>query len=129
MRRSCDFVDVFEYVISHGFVLRAGTHFLRHARFAMLMRERGRSSMVERQLPKLHTRVRFPSPAPILQALQYEVAGRPLRTPRAPQCLAAFHCWSGAIGFRWKADPRAGRITATCGADVTSMLSFGHSQV
>ena len=26
---------------------------------------RGRSSMVERQLPKLHTRVRFPSPAPI----------------------------------------------------------------
>src|ERR1700730_2239385 len=28
--------------------------------------ERGRSSMVERQLPKLHTRVRFPSPAPTL---------------------------------------------------------------
>ena len=27
---------------------------------------RGRSSMVERQLPKLHTRVRFPSPAPTL---------------------------------------------------------------
>src|SRR6185295_6044431 len=27
-------------------------------------RIRGRSSMVERQLPKLHTRVRFPSPAP-----------------------------------------------------------------
>jgi hypothetical protein len=26
--------------------------------------DRGRSSMVERQLPKLHTRVRFPSPAP-----------------------------------------------------------------
>ena len=28
-------------------------------------RSRGCSSMVERQLPKLHTRVRFPSPAPI----------------------------------------------------------------
>src|SRR5262249_38753169 len=27
-------------------------------------KSRGRSSMVERQLPKLHTRVRFPSPAP-----------------------------------------------------------------
>src|SRR5690606_29157125 len=27
---------------------------------------RGCSSMVERQLPKLHTRVRFPSPAPAL---------------------------------------------------------------
>src|SRR5450631_282766 len=27
-------------------------------------RDCGRSSMVERQLPKLHTRVRFPSPAP-----------------------------------------------------------------
>ena len=31
--------------------------------FAMV-RACGRSSMVERQLPKLHTRVRFPSPAP-----------------------------------------------------------------
>ena len=30
------------------------------------MSECGRSSMVERQLPKLHTRVRFPSPAPRL---------------------------------------------------------------
>ena len=29
--------------------------------------ECGRSSMAERQLPKLHTRVRFPSPAPILR--------------------------------------------------------------
>jgi hypothetical protein len=29
-----------------------------------LVSRRGRSSMVERQLPKLHTRVRFPSPAP-----------------------------------------------------------------
>jgi hypothetical protein len=31
----------------------------------------GRSSMVERQLPKLHTRVRFPSPAPILSRFCY----------------------------------------------------------
>jgi hypothetical protein len=30
-----------------------------------ILESRGRSSMVERQLPKLHTRVRFPSPAPI----------------------------------------------------------------
>jgi hypothetical protein len=30
---------------------------------------RGRSSMVERQLPKLHTRVRFPSPAPALSRI------------------------------------------------------------
>ena len=29
-----------------------------------MLKPRGRSSMVERQLPKLHTRVRFPSPAP-----------------------------------------------------------------
>jgi hypothetical protein len=29
--------------------------------------ECGRSSMAERQLPKLHTRVRFPSPAPRCQ--------------------------------------------------------------
>lgn len=30
----------------------------------MVRAECGRSSMVERQLPKLHTGVRFPSPAP-----------------------------------------------------------------
>jgi hypothetical protein len=32
----------------------------------------GRSSMAERQLPKLHTRVRFPSPAPLLSAAPAE---------------------------------------------------------
>lgn len=31
----------------------------------LLRQHRGRSSMVERQLPKLDTRVRFPSPAPL----------------------------------------------------------------
>ena len=37
----------------------------RTARSRLIKGERcGRSSMVERQLPKLHTRVRFPSPAP-----------------------------------------------------------------
>jgi hypothetical protein len=36
-----------------------------------LLSERGRSSMVERQLPKLHTRVRFPSPAPTLSQFQH----------------------------------------------------------
>ena len=30
----------------------------------VMIKVRGRSSMAERQLPKLHTRVRFPSPAP-----------------------------------------------------------------
>src|SRR5215813_4585900 len=63
------FLDVFECVIAAFFAPRDGTHFLRHARFAMLVRERGRSSMVERQLPKLHTRVRFPSPAPSLSSV------------------------------------------------------------
>src|SRR6266480_4301593 len=33
-----------------------------------ISRYRGRSSMAERQLPKLHTRVRFPSPAPKLSS-------------------------------------------------------------
>src|SRR5436305_13249389 len=32
----------------------------------------GRSSMAERQLPKLHTRVRFPSPAPTLSCVPGE---------------------------------------------------------
>src|SRR5437660_12121316 len=41
----------------------------RMARSRLIRRHgRGRSSMVERQLPKLHTRVRFPSPAPISPA-------------------------------------------------------------
>ena len=31
-------------------------------------KSRGCSSMVERQLPKLHTRVRFPSPAPLFSS-------------------------------------------------------------
>ena len=38
-----------------------------------ILEARGRSSMVERQLPKLHTRVRFPSPAPILGRVPGEV--------------------------------------------------------
>ena len=33
-----------------------------------ILEMRGRSSMVERKLPKLHTRVRFPSPAPTFAA-------------------------------------------------------------
>ncbi len=32
----------------------------------------GRSSMVERELPKLYTRVRFPSPAPEFSPLSYK---------------------------------------------------------
>ena len=35
------------------------------ARAQPIVPERGRSSMAERKLPKLHTRVRFPSPAPV----------------------------------------------------------------
>jgi hypothetical protein len=36
------------------------------ARRVIIRALRGCSSMVERQLPKLHTRVRFPSPAPLV---------------------------------------------------------------
>src|SRR4051812_14318797 len=35
----------------------------------------GRSSMAERQLPKLHTRVRFPSPAPDFSQREMTLAG------------------------------------------------------
>ena len=35
----------------------------------------GRSSMAERQLPKLHTRVRFPSPAPVPSAASNPLIG------------------------------------------------------
>ena len=59
----------------------------------------GCSSMVERQLPKLHTRVRFPSPAPIQSKsawAQYPVMSRPATGRGAgskvsPQCAQAEH--------------------------------------
>src|SRR5260370_21239768 len=44
---------------------------------------RGRSSMAERQLPKLHTRVRFPSPAPALYSVR-----RKTRLPRLTGAVA-----------------------------------------
>ena len=48
---------------------------------------RGCSSMVERQLPKLHTRVRFPSPAPTFHPNRSRMRHRwPGRSPK----LAAF---------------------------------------
>src|SRR6266567_6518438 len=58
--------------------------------FPKVMREsttvlRGRSSMVERQLPKLHTRVRFPSPAP---------------NTAIPRCADKNHIQKGAM--RWR---------------------------
>src|SRR5437660_10290168 len=42
----------------------------------------GRSSMAERQLPKLHTRVRFPSPAPIISQPS-QIVGRVSRAQHA----------------------------------------------
>jgi hypothetical protein len=44
---------------------------------------RGCSSMVERQLPKLHTRVRFPSPAPGFSSPYHDIQARdPVQTAR-----------------------------------------------
>src|ERR1700761_2249242 len=60
---------------------------------------RGRSSMVERQLPKLHTRVRFPSPAPVQVAFAKE------RLP-APPAGSATRIWS-----HWKAcEPASAKL-------------------
>jgi hypothetical protein len=44
---------------------------------------RGRSSMVERKLPKLHTRVRFPSPAPNRQVSQ-KLSSRAVPAEQSP---------------------------------------------
>jgi hypothetical protein len=51
--------------------------------------------MVERQLPKLHTRVRFPSPAPVRfmvgRNLRSEARSRPSRKPyHGPGALRGF---------------------------------------
>ena len=58
-------------------------------------RHRGCSSMAERQLPKLHTRVRFPSPAPHPQAPSRTGVHRPqircplsVSAPTRPWCPA-----------------------------------------
>src|SRR5262245_49535809 len=51
---------------------------------------RGRSSMVERQLPKLHTRVRFPSPAPTLPVVVGKI---PLQNPGSRRYHAL--SWTG----------------------------------
>ena len=77
-RRRCSFGSTFRDEVFFGdlrcFVcslvcapfLLAGLHgFLLRKRGGCRKCLCGRSSMVERQLPKLHTRVRFPSPAPI----------------------------------------------------------------
>lgn len=46
----------------------------------------GRSSMVERQLPKLHTRVRFPSPAPLSPGPESHCSPKPaIVNHRAPR--------------------------------------------
>ena len=57
-----DLTSVLDLVIDVAVDLLAGTAGL------IAQVSRGCSSMVERQLPKLHTRVRFPSPAPALPA-------------------------------------------------------------
>src|SRR5947207_12616660 len=47
--------------------------------------------MVERQLPKLHTRVRFPSPAPVFAPAALRLAGQPRSRglPAEPAAKAA----------------------------------------
>src|SRR5882757_7520137 len=72
-----------------GTVFLGGTAFLVGAfgaNVALDQGPRGCSSMVERQLPKLHTRVRFPSPAPglrrVLASFWQEFARRFKEPPR-----------------------------------------------
>ena len=59
---------------NHGSMIRKSGYRFSEKIMLRAKSDRGRSSMVERQLPKLHTRVRFPSPAPSL----------PLWEPRTP---------------------------------------------
>src|SRR6266576_3995337 len=53
--------------------------------------DRGRSSMAERQLPKLHTRVRFPSPAPKFVDVAYPRAAIMLPAVVSRGIAAPFH--------------------------------------
>ena len=60
----------------------------------------GRSSMVERQLPKLHTRVRFPSPA-LFPRRARSVIGKHVRLLILPSKRAQFGaCCAAAIGLK-----------------------------
>ena len=66
----------------------AGIH-AKKCQFAFQVRVRplkcGRSSMAERQLPKLHTRVRFPSPAPACLCNRFNGLSRDRRGNRHPR--------------------------------------------
>ena len=61
---------------------------------------RGRSSMVERQLPKLHTRVRFPSPAPAFESSAFGRRADPGTATVARNSLFAVEVghWPNAFG-------------------------------
>src|SRR3569833_373243 len=81
---------------------------------------RVRSSMVERQLPKLHTRVRFPSPAP--------VSGT-----RHSTCASRLNRLVPGIRYHWRMLRRAaivlvaviGSISAAQAADLGGVWSGG----
>ena len=71
-------------ILSHGGQLGAATLRRQPSNPIDRLPARGCSSMVERQLPKLHTRVRFPSPAPVrpfacLACTRFPCRNSPLR--------------------------------------------------
>ena len=100
------------------------------ASFAIIRPRRGCSSMAERQLPKLHTRVRFPSPAPLhtTSLLNRKICMRPERYRWLLACnLFAILTVSSGLGvlqpvrlharcsrrsadFRWRRFRRGGTV-------------------
>ncbi len=68
----------------------------------------GCSSMAERQLPKLHTRVRFPSPAPDCHCWQYQQAQQPLGP------VGTSGLWRAGQRIRWAPAAATGTTPSNC---------------
>jgi diguanylate cyclase len=87
--------------------------------------------MAERQLPKLHTRVRFPSPAPhnpsprfVNNAFQIVCAACPVPAGLAASAFGPFECHSLATLAELDTDPNAGTADAVLiGSDTLAELA------
>ena len=104
----------------------ASRKFVLHARTSVKYAARGCSSMVEQKLPKLTTRVRFPSPAPVappaflLPLSRFPLLNRLLSRAPAPPCAN-----EQTVG-RIKSTLTASNLGAACAKKLKSNRTMRH---
>src|SRR5271157_2919690 len=74
--------------------------------------------MVERKLPKLHTRVRFPSPAPTLSKTRFPFGTDLAQKSRLFLCSLMRQCMGGRAVLRDGLDVLCRDVTRTASADI-----------